>query len=122
MHTVLVIEDDPDMREIERTALGGDGYVLVMATNGWEGLEALAQVRPCLILLDLMMPGMDGLTFLAERHKRQLAEGVPILCLSAASDAMVEHALRLGALECIQKPVDFEQLFDRVGRYCLHEH
>lgn len=51
MHTVLVIEDDPDMREIERTALGGDGYALVMATNGWEGLEALAQVRPCLILL-----------------------------------------------------------------------
>jgi DNA-binding response OmpR family regulator len=116
--TVLVIEDDPDMREIEKTALGYIGCDVLLATNGKEGLDTLAQTRPCVILLDLMMPIMDGLTFLAERRKRQLAPDVPILCVSAGGQEMVAHALRLGAAECIHKPADFEQLCERVAHYC----
>ena len=118
--TVLVIEDDPDMREIEKTALGCGGYEVLLAHNGKEGLEALAQTRPCVILLDLMMPIMDGLTFLAERRKRHLAPDVPILCVSAGGQEMVAHALRLGAVECIHKPADFELLCERVAHYCHH--
>jgi len=115
---VLVIEDDPDMREIEKTALGGGGYEVLLAANGQEGRETLACRRPCVILLDLMMPVMDGLTFLAERRKRKLAETVPVLCVSAAGHSMVERALRLGAMECLNKPTDFDHLCERVAHYC----
>ena len=116
--TVLVIEDDPDMREIERTALGCGGYEVLLATNGKEGLDTLSRSRPCVILLDLMMPIMDGLTFLAECRKRQLAADVPVLCVSAGGPEMMAHAMRLGASECIHKPADFDELCERVAHYC----
>ena len=118
MSTVLVIEDDPDMREIERATLGSAGHEVKVAANGREGLEVLERVRPCVILLDLMMPIMDGLTFLAEKRRRALAEDVPVLCVTAGGDEMTQHALDLGARECLHKPADFDELCDRVDHYC----
>ena len=118
MPTVLVIEDDPDMREIERTALGCGGYDVLLAANGQEGINTLERQRPCVILLDLMMPVMDGLTFLATRRERRLAVDVPVVCVSAAGREMVNHALRLGARECLHKPADFDELCECVARYC----
>ena len=115
---VLVIDDDPDMREIERTALSCEGHEVMVAANGRAGLEALTERRPCVILLDLMMPVMDGLTFLAERMKRQVATDVPVVCVSAAGDEMVRQAMRLGASECIHKPASLEKLCERVAHYC----
>jgi len=119
MSTVLVIEDDPDMREIERTALSCGGHDVLLASNGREGLRALEDRTPCVILLDLMMPVMDGLTFLVERKRRGVAANVPVLCLSAAGDQVVDRALGLGAKECLQKPVDFDELCERVAHYCV---
>lgn len=118
MSTVLVIEDDPDMREIERTALTCSGHEVVVATNGREGLRALEGQRPCVILLDLMMPVMDGLTFLAERKRRQVAADVPVVCVSAGGADILNQALRLGAKECIHKPADLDDLCERVSHYC----
>ena len=118
MATVLVIEDDPDMRELERTALSCGGHHVVLAPNGREGLEALERGRPCLILLDLMMPVMDGLTFLTERRRRGVGADVPVICVSAAGEELFGQALRLGAKECIQKPADLEELCERVTQYC----
>lgn len=118
MATVLVIEDDPDMREIERATLGCAGHDVMLAANGREGLEALERQRPCVILLDLMMPVMDGLTFLAERRNRGLATDVPVLCVTAAGEDMTTHAMSLGARECLHKPADFDELCERVSHYC----
>lgn len=118
MSTVLVIEDDPDMREIERATLGSAGHHVMVATNGREALDVLQQERPCVIVLDLMMPVMDGLTFLAERRRRALAEDVPVLCVTAGGEEMTAHALHLGASECLHKPADFDELCERVTHYC----
>ena len=118
MATVLVIEDDPDMREIERTALSCGGHRVLTAHNGSDGLRQLEGRRPCLILLDLMMPVMDGLTFLVERRRRGLAADVPVICVTAGGDEMMRHALRLGARECLEKPADLDTLCERVSRYC----
>ena len=120
MPTVLVIEDDPDMREIERATLGFAGHDVLLAANGCEGLQALERRRPCVILLDLMMPVMDGLTFLKERNKRGLAQGVPVLCITAGGADMTAHALHLGARECMLKPTDIDELCDKVAHYCRH--
>ena len=118
MPKVLVIEDDADIRELEQTALSCGGHDVLVAQNGYEGLRALEAQRPCIILLDLMMPVMDGLTFLAERRKRGLAIGVPVICLSAAGAEMFSHAIRLGANECLAKPTDLDELCDLVTYYC----
>jgi len=118
MATVLIVEDDPDMREIERAMLGCAGHDVMLAANGREGLEMLAAQQPCVILLDLMMPVMDGLTFLAERRKLGLAEGIPIVCVTAGTENLKKQALRLGARECLPKPTDFEDLCELVAQYC----
>jgi CheY-like chemotaxis protein len=117
MATVLIVEDDPDMREIERAMLGCAGHDVMLAANGREGLEMLAAQEPCVILLDLMMPVMDGLTFLAERRKRGLAD-VPVVCVSAGTEDLKKQALRLGARECLPKPTDFDDLCELVAQYC----
>ena len=116
--TVLVIEDDPDMRELERTALTCSGHEVMLASNGREGLRELEQRKPCVILLDLMMPVMDGLTFLVERKRRGVGADVPVVCVSAGGSEIVSRAMRLGAQGCIHKPADFEELCDRVAQYC----
>ena len=106
------------MRELQRLALNHGGYEVRVAPNGHEGLRVLDELRPCVILLDLMMPVMDGLTFLAERLKRADTRDVPVLCVSAAGAEMIDHALRLGARECLQKPADLDEICQRVDTYC----
>lgn len=118
MATVLVIEDDPDMRELERTALSGSGHEVMLASNGSEGLRELERRKPCVILLDLMMPVMDGLTFLIERERRGVGTDIPVVCISAGGTDILNRAMRLGAQDCIQKPADFDELCDRVAHYC----
>ena len=118
MATVLVIEDDPDMRELERTALTCSGHEVMLASNGSEGLRELEHRKPCVILLDLMMPVMDGLTFLVERQRRGVATDVPVVCVSAGGNDIVSRAMLLGAQDCIHKPADFDELCNRVEHYC----
>ena len=118
MSKVLVIDDDEEMRELQRFALTCGGHDVVLATNGTEGLRALEHLRPCIILLDLMMPVMDGLTFLVERSRRRICADVPVVCVSAAGADMAARALRLGARECLSKPTDVDALCTKVTQYC----
>lgn len=118
MATVLVVEDDLDMRQLERMALETSGFQVVTVGNGAEALAHLQQERPCAILLDLMMPVMDGLTFLRERHRVRAAERVPVICVSAAGQEMVFEALRSGAVDWLPKPTDFEELCQVVSAHC----
>ena len=98
--------------------LGFAGHTVMLAANGREGLQALEQQRPCVILLDLMMPVMDGLTFLEERRRRGLAQDVPVLCVTAGGEDMTAHAMTLGARESLHKPADIDELCDKVAQYC----
>ena len=115
---VLIVEDDPDIGDVETLVLAYAGYDVLLVRNGQEALDMLVIHQFNIILLDLMMPGMDGLTFLAERRRLRIGDGIPILCVSAAAADMLTQALGLGASECVQKPADFEQLCDLVQRYC----
>jgi CheY-like chemotaxis protein len=120
MASVLIVEDDPDIRALETMACQCSGYDTATASNGAAALRVLetAGEAPCLILLDLMMPVMDGLTFLEERHRRHLREDIPVVCLSAAGPDLLASALRLGADRCVAKPADFDELCALVDGYC----
>lgn len=118
MATVLVVDDDPDMRELESLALAYDGFDVLTAADGQEALKVLSTESPCVIVLDLMMPGMDGLTFLAERQRRAVGERIPVVCVSAAGREMLSMAERLGARDCVPKPIELEALVACVRSHC----
>ena len=115
---VLIVEDDADLREMMAQLLTLEGYQIEAVANGREALEYLNEApRPDVILLDLMMPIMDGWSFrLEQRHDPRLAE-IPIVVLTATVDPARE-AQRLGAVAAFQKPLDLTRLLKLVERYC----
>lgn len=123
MPMVLIVEDDPDMRSLQRMALECGGYEVQVATNGLDALQRLAsEDLPCIIVLDLMMPVMDGLTFLAKRRADRALQKIPVICVSAGGPELLDRARQLGAAECFTKSADFDHLCGVVGRYCANRH
>ena len=109
---VLVVDDDASIRELLSTVLEDDGYEVVPAANGEDALAVCARWRPDVIVLDLMMPVMDGWTFAKRLRER---DDIPIVVLSAAND-LERHAKSVGAIEVIGKPFDLDQLIPTVAR------
>jgi DNA-binding response OmpR family regulator len=103
---VLVVEDDADVRDCLEEALTGAGHDVRTATNGREALAVCVDVRPAAILLDLMMPDMDGLAFLLERCRDERLRSVPVVVLTASGVRRVE-----GARAVLQKPFALDELF-----------
>ncbi len=109
---VLVVDDDASIRELLSTVLEDDGYEVMPAANGEDALAVCARWRPDVIVLDLMMPVMDGWTFAKRLRER---DDIPIVVLSAAND-LERHAKSVGAIEVIGKPFDLDQLIPKVAR------
>jgi CheY-like chemotaxis protein len=80
---ILVVEDDPHTRDMLRRSLRKDGWSLIEAENGRAGIEALGKEEPALILLDLMMPQMDGFEFAAELQRNERWRSIPVIVLTA---------------------------------------
>ena|SRR3989442_12762271 len=115
---VLVIEDHADTRHMVEEYLTFEGIPTIGAENGLEGLAALREDRPSVILLDLSMPVMDGWRFRHEQQRlpdRDLA-GIPVVVLSALHDCE-RQAQVLGAVDVIPKPIDFDRMLAMVRRY-----
>lgn len=112
---ILVVEDDQDIRDSLQQVLELEGYQVSSAANGKEGLEALASsAKPCLILLDLMMPVMNGWEFLAVQHGDSRLAAIPVIVVSAAGD----RARSTEANGYLKKPIDLKLLLEMVHRYC----
>src|SRR5215213_8055508 len=112
MSTILVIEDDPILSEALRYNLEQAGFAVETALDGIAGLELARRLTPDLIILDLMLPGLDGFsicrTITAERH-------VPIIILTALKDEVDRIAgLELGATDYVVKPFSLGELLARV--------
>ena len=104
---LLYVEDEADIREVASFALEGEGFELLLCASGSEALEQAEAFRPDLILLDVMMPGMDGQTTF--RHLREIValQHVPAIFLTAkVQSQQVDELMRLGAVEVIAKPFD----------------
>jgi CheY-like chemotaxis protein len=112
---ILLIEDEVDIRTIVKDALEWEGYRVYAASNGKEAMEILSEIpAPGLILLDLMMPVMNGWEFAEALESCCAYAELPIVILSAFSDP--EKGIR--AVGSIQKPLDWDILFAVVRKYC----
>jgi DNA-binding response OmpR family regulator len=113
---VLVVDDDPAIRGLVADALRIEGYVVDLAAHGREALEALRARRPATIVLDLMMPIMDGFSFIEACKREDLCVDVPIVVISAVKEALQRvQAASINAR--IAKPFDLDDLVRTVGLY-----
>lgn len=111
-YRTLVVDDDPKIRKLIRVNLEPRGYVVEEATDGFEAVKAMAHETPDLMLLDLVMPGMDGIDVC--RWVRQRSD-LPIIVLSARDDEDLKvKALDAGADDYVSKPFGYEELLARV--------
>lgn len=109
---ILLVEDEPDIAEFIAMELAVEGYEVRVERDGMRGLVAARQDEPDMIILDRMLPGLDGLEFL--RRLRQSSD-VPILMLTALGQTRDRvEGLRLGANDYLPKPFDIEELLARV--------
>jgi CheY-like chemotaxis protein len=116
---VLVVDDDPDIRESLETVLGIHGHPVATAADGSEAIQLLRRgsAPPCLILLDLMMPGMNGFEFRAELEADPLFANIPVIIITGAGVLVDEKAGALHA-EVLRKPFDLKALLSTVKRFC----
>jgi CheY-like chemotaxis protein len=111
--TVLVVDDDLDLREALELILEDRGYRVISASNGREALERLARERPAAILLDMRMPEMDGWQFVREFRARHWTR-IPIVVFTAAEDARL-RAAEVEADGYLEKPFEVEEVFTVLG-------
>jgi CheY-like chemotaxis protein len=118
--TVLIVEDDPDTREMLGKFLELEGFQVETAANGQQALEKLdGGMTPGVIVLDLMMPVMDGWEF----RRRQLQDGrlasIPTIVVSAAGR---DRMSQVTADAYLAKPIDMDELLSRVSEFCNAGH
>jgi CheY-like chemotaxis protein len=117
-HPVLVVEDDADIREAMVAILESEGYDVSVAGDGAEALAQLkAGSRPCIILLDLMMPVMDGWTFCQETGKDTELAAIPIVVVSALTRQDPRNGC-VRAVDRLSKPLNFGKLLATLELYC----
>jgi CheY-like chemotaxis protein len=116
--TIMVVDDDADVREAVTDLLEGHGYAVIPASNGQEALDELkaSQRLPALILLDVMMPIMDGQAFAAEQQADPKLREIPLVVFSAFGAAL-DQMKDVHALARLEKPVQADQLLDSVERW-----
>lgn len=119
----MIVEDDPETREMLRQLLATEGFYALAAEDGLEALHLLRTVRhrapkaPCLVLLDLKMPRLGGNEFRRAQLGDPTVANVPIAIMSGASD-LHERAEAMGAVATLAKPLDVDRLIEVVKRYC----
>ena len=115
--TILIIEDDPSVRALVQKALSAKGFVVEAAEDGLEGLKHLESHSPDLIIVDIMMPRLDGMTFVKAIKKHGDTKPIPVIFLTAKNDpkTMIE-GINVGARFYITKPFQLDELISKVDK------
>lgn len=115
MHIALVIDDNSDIRLLIKQALEMEDYQIVQAENGKVAQQKLSDgLRPCVILLDLMMPVMDGKQFLEWKNKSASHSPIPVIIISA----LAEDDKLPGTTKYLRKPIDLRDMIETVQKIC----
>ncbi len=113
---VLIIDDDPATHEVLKRALSRDGFDVFSAMNGEQGIQSALQHRPMAIVLDILMPGMDGWTVLSQLKSSPVTAGIPVIIASVLEEKHI--AISLGASDYLIKPIERDRLVGMLNRYC----
>lgn len=118
--SILVVDDDPDVQRLIRMALEDEGYLVAVADDGEQALQTLAgqtqaDAPPDLIVLDYMMPRMNGAIFVKESEQRGLRDAIPIILMTAAGQAK-QLAASMRAEGYLGKPFEIDDLLDTIGQ------
>lgn len=113
--TVLIVDDDPVVRRMLQLGFESEGFDVLTAGDGIEGLEAMRSGKPQAVILDIMMPRLDGMRVLNEVNSDDDLRGMPVILLSAKATSLdVELGLKAGAADYVTKPCDPIDLVERV--------
>jgi DNA-binding response OmpR family regulator len=112
---VLVVEDDVRIQKMLRTVLQAEQYEVQIVSDGRAALTSVQEDRPDLVILDLMLPGVDGWQVMSQLKRDNTFAGLPVLVLSAVHD-LARESVRLGASDFLRKPFGIDALLDKVGR------
>jgi DNA-binding response OmpR family regulator len=113
--TLLVIDDDPAVRELMARTLSQEGYAVHTAENGARGLELAKALKPAVITLDVMMPGMDGWAVVSALKADPELSDIPVVMLTIVDDQKL--GFTLGAADYLTKPIDWKRLTSVLERY-----
>jgi CheY-like chemotaxis protein len=118
-HTVLIVDDEPAVREMLEDVLSSEGHEVMTATDGVAALDTLRDgtSRPCMILLDLMMPRMNGWDFAEELRRDEGLRDIPFVII-AANPRFAGDAPKLGASSWLGKPLQLDDLLHTVDELC----
>ncbi|MDA8333530.1 MAG: response regulator transcription factor [Peptococcaceae bacterium] len=123
MARILVVDDEPSILELLKVNLERDGYAVETAADGVKALEAVARRRPDLVLLDVMLPGLDGLAVCRELHQNPSTRDMPIIMLSARREELDKIlGLEMGADDYVTKPFSPRELLSRVKARLRRNH
>jgi two-component system, OmpR family, alkaline phosphatase synthesis response regulator PhoP len=116
---ILFIEDEPDQIMMVRLRLEKNGYEIFAAQEGREGLDKAIELCPDLVLLDIVVPGLDGFEICKRLKKNPRTQKIPIIVTTAAGQDDIEQlCLLLGAEDCVRKPYDSSDLVNKI-KACL---
>lgn len=114
--SILVVENDPLSRELAQRVLAAGGHRVVCACDAEEALRLAADTQPDLVLMDVRLPGIDGLEATRRLRADPATRDVPVVALSAqAFDEDVRRALDAGCVDYLTKPIGARELLDRVA-------
>jgi DNA-binding response OmpR family regulator len=113
--SVLIVDDDPVVRRMLQLTFESEGFPVNTAGDGMEALESIRGDRPSVVILDIMMPKVDGLKVMTELHNDDELRTLPVILLSAKATSLdIELGLKAGAADYVTKPCDPIDLVDRV--------
>ena len=113
--SVLIVDDDPVIRRMLQLSFESEGFEVTTANDGVEGLDAMRSSRPDVVVLDIMMPKLDGMKVMREVATDDDLRGTPVILLSAKATSLdIELGLKAGAADYVTKPVDPIELVDRI--------
>ncbi len=115
--TILIVEDYEEARSFMKFLMKSYGYQVIEAGNGLEAIESVRHNLPDLVLIDVSMPGMDGLTATREIRKIEETADIPIIAVTAHGKWFYEQAIEAGCNDLINKPVNTENLEPLLSRY-----
>ncbi len=117
MKKILIIDDEPEILEILKFRISNWGYDPILAASGEEGIAKALEHNPDLVLLDVMMPGMDGFEVLKRLRATESTKNVPVIMVTvAAAKTDVEKGMLLGAGFYLTKPYDAQELHKRINQ------